>query len=85
MAFENAVCEDYITEKTYRNAFTNEIVPVIISGANLSNPAVVPPNSFRRDFKRTVNLAGYLKKIGSDSKLYNRFFKWRDEWSIIDG
>ena len=87
MAFENAVCEDYITEKTYRNAFTNDIVPVIISGANLSNPAVVPPNSFINglDFKRAVDLADYLKKIGSDPQLYNKFFKWRDEWSIIDG
>ena len=87
LAFENAVCEDYITEKTYRNAFTNEIVPVIISGANLSNPAVVPPNSFINglDFKRAVDLADYLKKIGSDSQLYNGFFKWKDKWSIIGG
>ena len=38
--FENAISEDYITEKTYRNALMNKIVPVIISGANLSNPAV---------------------------------------------
>ena len=87
LAFENAVCEDYITEKTYRNAFTNEIVPVIISGANLSNPAVVPPNSFINglNFKMAVDLADYLKKIGSDPQLYNKFFKWRDEWSLRDG
>ena len=87
LAFENAICEDYITEKTYRNAFTNEIVPVIISGANLSNPEVVPPNSFINglDFKRAADLADYLKKIGSDPQIYNEFFKWRDEWSIIDG
>ena len=39
-SFENAISEDYITEKTYRNALMNKIVPVIISGANLSNPAV---------------------------------------------
>ena len=87
LAFENYLCEDYITEKTYRNALKNEIVPVIISGANLSNPEVIPPNSFINglDFKRAVDLADYLKKIGSDPQLYNRFFKWRDEWSIIDG
>ena len=87
LAFENSVCEDYITEKTYRNALKNEIVPVIISGANLSNPEVVPPNSFINglDFKRAVYLANYLKKIGNNSQLYNKFFKWRDEWTIIDG
>ena len=87
LAFENYLCEDYITEKTYRNALKNEIVPVIISGANLSNFEVIPPNSFINglDFKRAVDLADYLKKIGSDPQLYNRFFKWRDEWTIIDG
>ena len=84
LAFENYLCEDYIT---YRNALKNEIVPVIISGANLSNPEVVPSNSFINglDFKRVVDLADYMKKIGSDPQLYNSFFKWRDEWSIIDG
>ena len=87
LAFESNICEDYITEKTYRNALNNEIVPVIISGANLSNPEVIPPNSFINglDFERAVDLADYMKKIGSDPQLYNRFFKWRDEWSIIGG
>ena len=87
LAFENSICEDYITEKTYKNSLKNEIVPVIISGANLSNPEVVPPNSFINglDFKRAVYLANYLKKIGSDPQLYNKFFKWRDEWTIRNG
>ena len=68
-----------ILQKTYRNALRNEIVPVIISGANLSNPEVIPPNSFINglDFKRAVDLADYLTKIGSDPQLYNKFFKWR--------
>ena len=37
LAFENSLCTDYITEKTYINAFAHELVPVIMSGANLSN------------------------------------------------
>ena len=87
LAFENSICEDYITEKTYKNALKNEIVPVIISGANLSNPEVVPPKSFINglDFMGAADLADYLTKIGSDPQLYNKFFKWRDEWTIIDG
>ena len=86
LSFENAVCKDYITEKTYINAFANEIVPVIISGANLSNPTVIPPNSFVNalEFERAVDLADYLLLIGSDPQRYNEFFKWRDNWSVID-
>ena len=85
LAFENSICEDYITEKTYRNALMNEIVPVIISGANLSNPAVVPPKSFINglDFKKAVDLANYLKQVGSNHQLYNEFFKWRNNWTIV--
>ena len=68
LSFENAICKDYITEKTFVNTFTNEIVPVIISGANLSNPTVIPPNSFVNGlkFKRAKDLADYLLLIGSN-------------------
>ena len=84
LSFENSLCKDYITEKTYINAFANEIVPVIISGANLSNPTVIPPNSFVNalDFKRAIDLAEYLLLIGSDPQRYNEFFKWCDNWSV---
>ena len=84
LAFENAVCRDYITEKTLINAFEKGTVPVIISGANLSNPVLIPPKSYinARDFKTIKDLANYLKKIGSQPKLYNEFFKWRDHWSL---
>lgn len=84
LAFESRFCQDYITEKAYNNAFWNGIVPVIISGANLSNPNVVPPNSFinGRSFKRAKHLADHLMHIGSDPQLYNEFFKWKDHWFV---
>ena len=86
LSFENSFCKDYITEKTFVNAFTNEIVPVIISGANLSNPTVIPPNSFINalKFRRAIDLADYLLLIGSDPERYNKFFKWRDNWSVTE-
>ena len=84
LAFENNICRDYLTEKTKINAFEHETVPVIISGANLSNPALVPPNSYINalDFKRVKDLADHLKHIESQPKLYNEFFKWRDHWDL---
>ena len=36
------------------------------------------------DWKRATAIADYLKKVGSDPQLNNSFFKWRDEWSMID-
>jgi alpha-1,3-fucosyltransferase len=86
LAFENSLCKDYITEKTYSNSFSHLIIPVILSGANLSNPVVIPPNSYISvtDFSTVKELAKYLKYVGSNEVLYNEYFKWRDYWNIID-
>ena len=84
LAFENNICRDLLTEKSKSNAFEHETIPVVISGANLSNPALIPPNSYINalDFKRIKDLADHLKHIGSQPKLYNEFFKWRDHWDL---
>ena len=84
LAFENNICRDYITEKSLSNAIGKSTVPVIVSGANLSNPAIIPPKSYinARNFKTAKELADHLKHIGSQPQLYNEYFKWRDHWSI---
>ena len=84
LSFENSLCVDYITEKTYRNAYTNEAVPVILSGANLSNPLIVPPGSYidASKFKTAKELADYLKYVGESEERYNKFFEWRASWNI---
>ena len=85
LSFENSVCTDYITEKTYQKAYDEDLVPVILSGGNLSNPAVVPQGSFidASKFTSAQKLANYLKQVGSNSTLYNKFFKWRAHWTTI--
>ena len=84
LAFENSLCLDYVTEKTYKNSYENEAVPVILSGANLSNPQIVPPGSYidATKFKSAKELADYLKYVGSSKEHYNKFFEWRDKWNI---
>lgn len=84
LAFENSICQDLLTEKTFVNALMKGVVPVIISGANLSSPVIIPPKSFinARNFQSAKELADYLKHIGSDPKLYNEYFKWRDYYNI---
>ena len=84
LAFENNVCRDLLTEKSKSNAFEHETVPVIISETNLSNPTLIPPNSYINalDFKRVKDLVDQIKHIVSQPKLYNEFFKWRDHWGL---
>ena len=84
LSFENSICTDYITEKTYRNTYNQDLIPVILSGGNLSNRAIVPQGSFidASKFTSAQKLANYLKQVGNNSTLYNKFFEWRAHWTI---
>ena len=86
LAFENSLCTDYITEKTFTNAYTHELVPVIMSGANLSNPLLIPQGSYvdARSYSSAKELATYLMEVSNNSTLYNNFFKWRAKWKIVN-
>ena len=86
LAFENSLCTDYITEKTFTNAYTHKVVPVIISGANLSNPLLIPQGSYvdAKSYSSAKELATYLMEVSNNSTLYNNFFKWRAKWKIVN-
>ena len=84
LTFENSLCEEYISEKPYRNGLLLGVVPVVMSGANLSDPYVLPPGSFidAGKFSSVSTLVAFLHKVGTDPKLYNKYFEWRQEWDI---
>ena len=84
LAFENSICRDLLTEKSTFNGLSKGVVPVIISGANLSNPDLIPPKSYinAREFETIRELGNYLKHVASKPEIYNTFFKWRDNWDF---
>ena len=53
-AFENSLCEDYITEKFWKVLNFN-VIPVVLNGVNMST--VAPPHSYI-DIKQFENIAG---------------------------
>ena len=73
-----------LTEKSTFNGLSKGVVPVIISGANLSNPDLIPPKSFinAREFETIRELADYLKHVAKKPEICNTFFKWRDNWNV---
>ena len=84
LAFENSLCDGYISEKPYRNGLQLGVVPVVMSGANLSDPYILPPGSFidAEKFGSASALVEFLQKVGTDPKLYNKYFEWQHEWDI---
>ena len=86
LSFENAYCLDYITEKFYYNGLSFGAVPVVISGANLSNPEVAAPGSFidASKFTSAKELGEFLKREGSEPKYYNKYFEWHSNYSHLE-
>ena len=83
LAFENSLCDDYISEKPFANGLGIGSVPIIATLANVTDPNVLPPGSFidALNFSSPYELVTYLQKVGSNPKLYNKYFEWRNKWT----
>ena len=76
LAFENSICPDYITEKTW-DALSGGIVPIVLGGADYKT--FLPHHSYIdvKDFSSPKALATYLNKLDRKDTLYNEYFAWR--------
>uniref|UniRef100_A0AC34Q9N9 Fucosyltransferase n=1 Tax=Panagrolaimus sp. JU765 TaxID=591449 RepID=A0AC34Q9N9_9BILA len=74
LAFENSVCNDYVTEKFWN--LKKLIVPIVLSRKVIEKMA--PPGSFIAvdDFKTAAELAFYLQSLIDDKNEYAKFFDW---------
>ncbi|XP_075060691.1 GDP-fucose protein O-fucosyltransferase 3 [Mixophyes fleayi] len=77
LAFENAVCEDYITEKLWRPLKLGS-VPIYYGATNIedwlpSNKSVIIVNKF----SHPRELAQYIKQLDRDDSLYMEFLEWK--------
>ncbi|XP_030838481.1 glycoprotein 3-alpha-L-fucosyltransferase A-like [Strongylocentrotus purpuratus] len=79
LALENSPCRDYISEKLWRNALLNNLVPVVYGASKEDYERVLPPDSFIHveDFDSIKELALYLRKLSKDEGLYNTYFEWK--------
>ena len=76
LAFENSICDDYVTEKFFRT-LTLGIVPVVMGGANYTKMA--PPKSYIHvnDFETPKHLADYLLFLDKKEDDYQSYFWWK--------
>ncbi|XP_072166545.1 glycoprotein 3-alpha-L-fucosyltransferase A-like [Diadema setosum] len=84
LALENSECRDYITEKFWRNALLNDIVPVVYGPPREDYEKVFPPEAFIhvQDFHSVKELADYLIEVDKDESLYNSYFEWKKFGSV---
>ena len=82
LAFENSLCQDYLSEKFY-NALDHSVVPVVLSGADMS--LLAPPHSFINveDFNSTSELAAFLTRLAEDEERLASYFWWKDYYEVV--
>ncbi|KAJ6216779.1 hypothetical protein RDWZM_007936 [Blomia tropicalis] len=80
LSFENSICTDYATEKLW-NIMQYDIIPIVYGGANYTH--LLPPMSYIDATElRPIELANKLFRIGSNSELYNQYFKWKRQFHV---
>ncbi|CAH8552873.1 unnamed protein product [Schistosoma turkestanicum] len=84
LSFENSLCPDYITEKFFINALSNNAVPVVMGASIEEYKRVAPSHSFIHvdQFQSPAELAKYLKYLDRNETAYNEYFSWRDHGII---
>ena len=81
LAFENAYCKDYITEK-YWEAHMRRLIPVV--NWKTDPAGLVFPNSYINifDFPDMKAVADYMLRVSNDEKLYNSYFDWTKQFKM---
>ena len=81
LAFENSICDDYITEKSFRTLGYN-LVPVVMGGGNYTRD--LPPHSFidTKEFSSPRHLAQYLHYLSRTPTKYLEYFQWKKDFKI---
>ncbi|KAH7955021.1 hypothetical protein HPB49_024027 [Dermacentor silvarum] len=85
LAFENANCKDYITEKFF-NALRHNVVPVVMGASREEYLAAAPYHSYIHvdDFASPKELAEYLHLLSRNRSLYNQYFEWKGTGEFVN-
>lgn len=81
LSFENAVCDDYHTEKLWR-PLEHAMVPVVYGGPTLSN--ILPFDSYIdvNTFPSAAALVAHLLHLATHLSAYLRHLQWRRYWRV---
>ena len=84
LAFENSLCQEYITEKFYEN-YKYDILQVVRGNTpskkpiNISHEAYISAN----DFKNAHQLGKFLRSLRSNPQKYASMLRKKDEYTVV--
>ncbi|XP_055309120.1 glycoprotein 3-alpha-L-fucosyltransferase A-like isoform X2 [Sitodiplosis mosellana] len=85
LAFENANCKNYITEKFFTTGLGHDVIPIVMGSTPEDYEKYAPLRSFIHvdHFKSPKELAEYLHILDQNDDLYNSYFKWKGTGEFI--
>ncbi|KAK3090346.1 hypothetical protein FSP39_011087 [Pinctada imbricata] len=84
LAMENAICDDYITEKVWRPLHLGS-VPILFSSPKIKD--FLPTNNsgiLIEDFERVEDLAAFIKRLNEDDEEYNKYLSFKNSNGITN-
>lgn len=85
LAFENSLCQEYISEKFFKIFMNVDVIPVVRGGADYKS--YFPSDIFidAADFSTPEALADYLDDLGNDKDRYLTYLRNKDRYrSVLD-
>ncbi|ELU03217.1 hypothetical protein CAPTEDRAFT_120726 [Capitella teleta] len=75
LSFENAFCDEYVTEKFHSVVRKANVIPVVLGAADYAN--ILPKGSYIdvRDFGSVKELADFLIQLTKDPERYNSYIE----------
>ncbi|KAG8184589.1 hypothetical protein JTE90_005203 [Oedothorax gibbosus] len=79
LAFENAICEDYVTEKLFRALHVGS-VPIYRGSPSMLDWAPSPTSVVVADhFRGPEELARFILRLDADDTLYDAYLAWKGD------
>ena len=84
IAFENSLCDEYISEKFHEN-YKYDIIPISRAGDPKHRSNIIDKNVYisTADFKDAHELGKYLQKLSLDKEKYAKFLSDKDMYEPI--
>jgi len=83
LAFENSLCQEYVTEKFFKLFNDADVIPVVRGGSNYK--LYFPPKSYidASDFSTPEALADFLEDLGRDKGRYIQYLQAKDRYRSV--
>ncbi|XP_017152250.1 glycoprotein 3-alpha-L-fucosyltransferase A-like [Drosophila miranda] len=86
LAFENANCKDFISEKYVVYGLDRGVLPIVMGARPADYQELAPRHSYIHveEYSSPKELADYLNVLDKDDDLYNSYFMWRGTGEFIN-